>query len=163
MSKSETREEILVVGGGTAGWLTAAWLAKHLGGPGGVRVSLVESSDIPTVGVGEGTFPTILRTLSALGADEADFMRESAAAFKQGIRFVDWTHPKSAGRRRHYYHPFALPREAEDLELLPYWLLGEAGPVSWADAATLQEKVCDAGRAPKRDSDAGFRGPMNYA
>ena len=163
MSKLESREEILIVGGGTAGWLTAAWLAKHLGGPGGVRISLVESSDIPTVGVGEGTFPTILRTLSALGADEAGFMRESAAAFKQGIRFVDWVHPKSGGRQRHYYHPFALPREAENLELLPYWLLGEAGPVSWADAATLQEKVCDAGRAPKRDTDAGFRGPMNYA
>jgi tryptophan halogenase len=160
---SKSREDVLIVGGGTAGWLTAAWLAKHLGGPGGVRVSLIESSDIPTVGVGEGTFPTILRTLSMLGADEAEFMRESAAAFKQGIRFVDWVHPKSAGRRRHYYHPFALPREVADLELLPYWLLGEAGSISWADAATLQEKVCDAGRAPKRDTDAAFRGPMNYA
>jgi tryptophan halogenase len=163
MSKLEPREEILIVGGGTAGWLTAAWLAKHLGGPGGLRISLVESSDIPTVGVGEGTFPTIARTLSALGADEAEFMRESAAAFKQGIRFVDWVHPKTSGRRRHYYHPFALPREVEGLELLPYWLSGEAGPISWADAATLQEKVCDAGRAPKRDTDAAFRGPMNYA
>ena len=159
----KTREEILIVGGGTAGWLTAAWLAKHLGGPGGVQVSLIESSDIPTVGVGEGTFPTIARTLAALGADEAEFMRESAAAFKQGIRFVDWVHPQTAGRCRHYYHPFALPREVEGLELLPYWLLGEAGPVSWADAATLQEKVCDAGCAPKRESDVGFRGPMNYA
>jgi tryptophan halogenase len=154
--------DILIVGGGTAGWLTAAWLAKHLG-PGGVQVTLVESSDIPTVGVGEGTFPTIARTLAALGADEAEFMRESAAAFKQGIRFVDWVHPKSAGKRRHYYHPFALPRAPEDLELLPYWLLGGAGDVSFADAVTLQEKVCEAGRAPKRESDAGFRGPMNYA
>ncbi len=160
---SKSRAEILIVGGGTAGWLTAAWLAKHLGGPGGVQVSLIESSDIPTVGVGEGTFPTIARTLAALGVDEAEFMRESAAAFKQGIRFVDWVHPQSAGRRRHYYHPFALPRAVDDLELLPYWLLGEAGSVSWADAATLQEKVCDAGCAPKRETDAGFRGPMNYA
>jgi tryptophan 7-halogenase len=157
-----SNDDILIVGGGTAGWLTAAWLAKQLG-PGGVRVTLIESSDIPTVGVGEGTFPTIARTLSALGADEADFMRASAAAFKQGIRFVDWQHPKSAGRRRHYYHPFALPRAPEDLELLPYWLLGEAGNASFADAVTLQEKVCDAGRAPKRETDAGFRGPMNYA
>ena len=157
-----TNNDILIVGGGTAGWLTAAWLAKQLG-PGGVRITLVESSDIPTVGVGEGTFPTIARTLSALGADEAEFMRESGAAFKQGIRFVDWLHPKSAGQRRHYYHPFALPRAPEDLELLPYWLLGEAGDVSFADAVTLQEKVCDAGRAPKRETDAGFRGPMNYA
>ena len=133
-----TNDDILIIGGGTAGWLTAAWLAKHLG-PGGVRVTLVESNDIPTVGVGEGTFPTIARTLAALGADEAEFMRESAAAFKQGIRFVDWVHPKSAGKRRHYYHPFALPRAPgrlvvaqpsadldqplapEDFELLAYW------------------------------------------
>src|SRR5262245_48600650 len=100
-------DEILIVGGGTAGWLTAAWLARHLG-PAGVTVTLIESADIATVGVGEGTFPTILRTLSALGADEAEFMRESSAAFKQGIRFVDWVHPKAAqesrNRRRHYYH-----------------------------------------------------------
>jgi len=155
-------DHILIVGGGTAGWLTAAWLARHLG-PGGVRITLVESPDIATVGVGEGTFPTIARTLCALGVDEAEFMRESAAAFKQGIRFVDWQGQASAGQRRHYYHPFALPREVEDFELLPYWLSGEAGNASWADASTLQERVCEAGRAPKRITDAGFRGPMNYA
>jgi len=159
---SQPGKQILIVGGGTAGWLTAAWLARHLG-PAGVSVTLVESSDIATVGVGEGTFPTIARTLAALGADEAEFMRESHAAFKQGIRFVDWVHPKSSGQRRHYYHPFALPRAQEGLELLPYWLSGEAGGVPFADAVTLQEKVCEAGRAPKRATDAAFRGPMNYA
>jgi tryptophan halogenase len=161
---SPSIDDILIVGGGTAGWLTAAWLAKHLGGPGGVRVTLIESPEIGTVGVGEGTFPTIARTLAALGADEAQFMRESSAAFKQGIRFMDWVHAPGMSRQRHYYHPFALPRQTEELDLLPYWLLGNAGPgVSLADAVTLQEKVCDAGRAPKRDGDAGFRGPMNYA
>ena len=157
-------DDILIVGGGTAGWLTAAYLAKQLGGAGGVRITLIESSEIGTVGVGEGTFPTIARTLATLGADEAQFMRESSAAFKQGIRFVDWVHAPTAGRRRHYYHPFALPRQPEDFELLPYWLSGEAGAdVSLADAVTLQEKVCDAGRAPKRAQDAAFRGPMSYA
>jgi tryptophan halogenase len=157
-------DDILIVGGGTAGWLTAAYLAKHLGGAGGVHITLIESSDIPTVGVGEGTFPTIARTLSALGANEAQFMREASAAFKQGIKFVDWAHAPGEGHRRHYYHPFALPRVTDDLELLPYWLTGDAGAgVSFADAVTLQEKVCDAGRAPKRDTDAAFRGPMNYA
>jgi tryptophan 7-halogenase len=155
-------DDILIVGGGTAGWLTAAYLAKHLRDS-GVRITLVESADIGTIGVGEGTFPTIARTLAILGADEAQFMRESSAAFKQGIRFVDWSHAPDAGKRRHYYHPFALPRRAEDLELLPYWLSGDAGEVSFADAVTLQEKVCEAGRAPKRESDAGFHGPMNYA
>jgi tryptophan halogenase len=159
-----TRDDILIVGGGTAGWLTAAYLAKALGGPGGRRITLIESADIGTIGVGEGTFPTIARTLALLGADEAQFMRESSAAFKQGIRFVDWQHaPGTDTRRRHYYHPFALPRQAGGLDLLPHWLSGEAGDVSLADAVTLQEKVCDAGCAPKRVSDTGFHGPMNYA
>ena len=163
---SATRDEILIVGGGTAGWLTAAYLARHLGGPAGARITLIESADIGTIGVGEGTFPTIARTLSLLGADEAQFMRESSAAFKQGIRFVDWQRAPEANpantRRRHYYHPFALPRQA-GIDLLPHWLSGEAGEIPFAAAVTLQEKVCDAGRAPKRESDAGFHGPMNYA
>jgi tryptophan halogenase len=159
-----TRPDILIVGGGTAGWLTAAFLAKQLGqGADGARITLVEASDIPTIGVGEGTFPTIARTLAALGVDEAQFMRESGAAFKQGIRFVDWARKSSADRHSYYYHPFALPREVEGLELLPHWLAGDAGAVSLADAVTLQERVCDAGRAPKRATDADFRGPMNYA
>jgi tryptophan 7-halogenase len=159
-----TRPDILIVGGGTAGWLTAAFLAKQLGqGSGGARITLIEASDIPTIGVGEGTFPTIAKTLSSLGIDEAAFMRESGAAFKQGIKFVDWARTSSADRHSYYYHPFALPREHEGLELLPHWLSGDAGAVSLADAVTLQERVCDAGRAPKRATDANFRGPMNYA
>jgi len=157
---SSASDEILIVGGGTAGWLTAAYLAKHLRG---VRITLIESSEIPTIGVGEGTFPTIAKTLASLGVDEAAFMRESGAAFKQGIRFVDWGRAVENGRHSHYYHPFALPREPDGLDLLPHWLGGEAGGASYADAVTLQERVCDAGRAPKRASDAEFRGPMNYA
>jgi tryptophan halogenase len=161
-------DDILIVGGGTAGWLTAAWLARQLGrGPDAVRITLIESSEIGTVGVGEGTFPSIARTLAELGVDEAEFMRESSAAFKQGIRFVDWVRApaeaRHSRRHRHYFHPFALPRQ-ENLDLLPYWLSGEAGEgVSFADAVTLQERVCEAGRAPKRATDAAFRGPMNYA
>ncbi|HEY6125419.1 MAG TPA: tryptophan halogenase family protein [Steroidobacteraceae bacterium] len=158
------RPDILIVGGGTAGWLTAAFLAKRLGGgPDGIRITLIESSEIPTIGVGEGTFPTIAKTLSSLGVDECAFMRESGAAFKQGIKFVDWGCTPDNGRHSHYFHPFALPREPDGLDLLPYWLAGEAGGASYADAVTLQERVCSAGRAPKRATDAEYRGPMNYA
>jgi tryptophan halogenase len=167
-----TIDDILIVGGGTAGWLTATYLARHLGAnrPGGVRVTLIESSDIGILGVGEATFPTILKTLASIGIDEARFMRNSSATFKQGIRFVDWVRPPENGRHGHYYHPFQLPRpfqvpgEGSPLELLPYWLMGEAAPgVSFAAAVSLQEAVCDAGRSPKRLTDAGYRGPLNYA
>ena len=83
---------VLIVGGGTAGWITAGYLARMLGArsPAGVRICLVESADMGVIGVGEGTFPTIRRTLQRIGISEARLIRECGATFKQGIRFVDW-------------------------------------------------------------------------
>ena len=85
-------DHIMIVGGGTSGWLTAAFLAKKLRSnhPQGVRITLVEASDIPTIGVGEATIPSILRTLMQLGIDEARFMQASSATFKQAIKFSNW-------------------------------------------------------------------------
>ena len=158
-------QSILVVGGGTAGWLTAAFLARTLGtAAGGIRVTLVESSDIGIIGVGEGTFPSIRGTLSAIGLDEARFVRECDATFKQGVSFVDWSRP---GER--YFHPFNPPSQRPGApELMPYWLLGEAGaiggaPRAFADAVSMQQHVADASRAPKRPGDGDWLGPMNYA
>ena len=151
---------ILIVGGGTAGWLTAAFLARTLGtAAGGVRVTLVESSDIGIIGVGEGTFPSIRGTLHAVGLDEARFIRECDATFKQGVKFVDWS---NVGER--YFHPFNAPSQRPGApELLPYWVIGEAGGRAFADAVSMQQRVADASRAPKRASDGDWLGPMNYA
>jgi tryptophan halogenase len=158
-------QHILIVGGGTAGWLTAAFLARTLGtAAGGVRVTLVESSDIGIIGVGEGTFPSIRGTLNAVGLDEARFIRECDATFKQGVNFVDWSRVGE-----HYFHPFNAPSQRPGApELLPYWLLGEANghygaPRAFADAVSMQKRVADAARAPKRTSDGDWLGPMNYA
>ena len=110
-----TTRDILIVGGGTAGWLTAAYLARTLGtAAGGVRITLVESSDIGIIGVGEGTFPSIRGTLAAIGLDEARFIRECDATFKQGVKFVDWLHPRDAVPPHgadHYFHPFNPPSQ----------------------------------------------------
>jgi tryptophan 7-halogenase len=158
---------ILIAGGGTAGWLCACYLAKTLNAraPGAVRISLVESPAIGILGVGEGTFPSIRGALSQIGISEARFIRETGATFKQGIQFVDWVRPAGSSGRNHYFHPFNLPSARVDgLDLLPYWLLGEAGEgVSFADAVTMQKGVAEAGRAPKRASDGDYQGPMNYA
>jgi len=160
-------KNVLIVGGGTAGWLTAAFLARTLGtsAPEGVRVTLVESSDIGIIGVGEATFPSIRGTLAAIGIDEARFVRESNATFKQGIRYVDWVRPRGASGADHYFHPFSQPSQRPGgPDLLPYWLLGAAGPgTAFAEAATMQKRIADASRAPKRASDGDFLGPMNYA
>ena len=156
---------ILIAGGGTAGWLCACYLAKTLNSraPGSVRVALVESPDIGIIGVGEGTFPSIRATLSQIGISESRFLNETGATFKQGIRFDNWVRAPGTPGRSQYFHPFNLPSARDGLELLPYWLLGEAGDVPFADAVTLQKRVADAGRGPKRMGDADFDGPMNYA
>ena len=160
-------KNVLIVGGGTAGWLTAAFLARTLGtsAPEGVRITLVESSDIGIIGVGEATFPSIRGTLAAIGIDEARFVRESNATFKQGIKYVDWVRPRGASGADHYFHPFSQPSQRPGgPDLLPYWLLGAAGPgTAFAEAATMQKRIADASRAPKRVSDGDFLGPMNYA
>jgi len=156
---------VLIVGGGTAGWITAGYLARMLGAgtPGGVRIRLVESADIGSIGVGEGTFPTIRRTLQRMGVFETRLVRECGATFKQGIRFVNWRLDPSE-RRTDYMHSFQSTQESSGLDLLPYWLLGAAGDgVSWAEANTPQKVVADAALAPKLISHSEFKGPLTYA
>ena len=158
---------ILIVGGGTAGWLTACYLARTLNAadPRSIQITLVESADIGILGVGEGTFPSLRGTLAAIGLDEALFVRGANATFKQGIRFVDWVRPQGGGGPDHYFHPFSLPSQQGDgPELLPYWLLGAApSGTPFADAVTMQKRVVDAARAPKRRGDKPYQARLNYA
>jgi tryptophan halogenase len=160
------RRSILIVGGGTAGWLTAAYLAKALRAAehGEATITLLESPDIGIIGVGEATFPTIRNTLRFLGVDEARFIRETSATFKQGIRFVDWAEAPSDGQHHSFFHPFEAPFSAEGESLAPYWLLqDEAARAPFAEAVTIQARVADAQRAPKRPHESDFSGPLNYA
>lgn len=158
-------KSILIVGGGAAGWLAAAYLARTLIAPLGVSITLVESPDIGILGVGEGTFPSIRGALSAIGISEARFMRAAGASFKQGVTFRNWVRPPGAAGADHYFHPFNQPSKRPDgPELLPYWLTGAAGEgVPFAQASTLQKRVVDACRGPKRFSDGDYQAPMNYA
>lgn len=161
-----TKRRLLIVGGGTAGWLTAAYLAKalRLAERPQLEITVLESPDIGTVGVGEGTFPTIRSTLQFLGIDEARFIRETSATLKQGIRFVDWARTPTGGRHEQFFHPFEAPFYAEDLNLVPYWLLqDEATRPPFAQAMTIQQRVAEAQRAPKRAGEAPYAAPLNYA
>lgn len=158
-------KRVLIVGGGTAGWLTAGYLAKRLSAdlPGGAAITLIESREIGVLGVGEGTFPTIRRTLSTIGIDEAELVRRCGATFKQGAKFVHWRHTPGTGATDHYSHPFQVADESTGLELLPYWLLGLGGPENWDEVSNPQKKAADARRAPKLPSHPDYIGPLNYA
>ena len=159
-------KDVVIVGGGAAGWLTAAYLGKTLAAsmPGGARITLVESADIGILGVGEGTFPTIQRTLQRIGIPEAKFLKESSATFKQGIRFNNWRYAPGHQGPNSYFHPFSSVQERTGLDLIPYWLLNCAGDgVPLDEAVTIQKRVADAHRAPKRITDRDYEAPLNYA
>jgi tryptophan halogenase len=158
---------VTIVGGGTAGWITACYMARMLSShlPTGVQITLIESEDIGIIGVGEGTFPSIRKTLKRIGLSEADMVREASATFKQGIRFNNWrrTPGPGAGEDDHYFHPFQVADQHAGLDLLPYWLLGVAGDAPWADVCTVQKRVVEDRRGPKLVTHDDYAGPLNYA
>ncbi|MEM8548353.1 MAG: tryptophan halogenase family protein [Pseudomonadota bacterium] len=147
---------IAVIGGGTAGWLTACIIAAHhQTAQGGVRVTLVESSTIPAIGVGEGTWPTMKNTVQSIGISEAELFRNCHAAFQQGVKFVEWVH----GDGDFYYHPFTVPLGYIRLDLAPY----VDDIANFAVEANYQQQVCEAGLAPRTLADGEYQGPCNYA
>lgn len=159
---AERVSTIVIVGGGTAGWLTAGVIAaRHKARiqAGTLAVTLVESPNVPIIGVGEGTWPTLRTTLKTMGISETDFFRECDAAFKQGARFAKWT---TGAADDAYYHPLMLPHGFGEVNLVPHWLRGDQGR-SFCDAVSAQGALCDAGLAPKSITTAEYDGAANYA
>ena len=154
-------KKVVVAGGGAAGWLTAGRIAAHHNStnPEAVQVTLVESPNIPIVGVGEGTWPTMRNTLIKLGISETEFIRECDASFKQGAKFAKWVTGEEGD---FYYHPLMLPQGFGKGNLAPYWQESQLTQ-SFSEAVCLQEAVCEHGLAPKTIQTAEFGSVANYA
>lgn len=144
-------KRIVIVGGGTAGWLSAAHLAKHfrIQEAGTPEIVLIESEEIGRIGVGEATLPTIRYALQYLGIDEFEFMRATSATFKQAIRFENWAYNPGTAQPNAFYHTFQLPFRVRNASPLAYWIKSSReSEESYVDFAVPQGKICDAGLAP---------------
>lgn len=109
-------QSLVIVGGGTAGWMTAASLQQHFKNR--VNITLIESSEIGTIGVGEATIPTIRRFYYDLGMNDLDVMRATNATCKLGIQFNDWHQPGSS-----FIHPFGLfGQDVKGIGFHHFWL-----------------------------------------
>lgn len=161
MRLSQEIKQIVIVGGGTAGWLTAAVIAaEHRSDNGqGLQVTVLESPDIAAIGVGEGTWPTMRDTLRKIGVSETEFIRECDASFKQGSKFVGWV---DGGAADHYYHPFVLPHGYGEHALVAGWMERHAA-VPFADLVSFQPHLCAHGKAPKQAATPEYAAVANYA
>ncbi len=154
----EVVERVVIVGGGTAGWLAACVLASaRRAAP--LDITLIEAPDIPTIGVGEGTWPTMRATLAAIGIGEAEFLNACDGSFKQGSRFDGWV---DGGADDRYLHPFTPPPAMATRDLLAAWRAG-APDRSFADVMTAQATLCDRHLAPRQRAMPDYQGAANYA
>lgn len=154
---------IVIVGGGTAGWLTAGLLAarhtqankqgQHL------AITVIESDTVHPIGVGEGTWPTMRRTLAKIGISEHTLVTQASATFKQASKFVNW---HKNDKFNHYYHPFSAPQGSATADITAHWLSKRAQYAQYAHDVCFQPAICEAGLAPKLDGHAKSSFSANY-
>ncbi|MEP4149425.1 MAG: tryptophan halogenase family protein [Halioglobus sp.] len=148
--------QLVILGGGSAGWLTAGVLAAEYGQS--LTVTVVESPDVPTIGVGEGTWPTMRETLRKIGITETRFLRECDASFKQGSKFIAW---RSGLDEESYYHPFSLPLHFFDADSAALWH-ASGDEQGFGPFASAQTAICDASLAPKQSGTPDYAAVLNY-
>jgi len=135
-------KSVVIVGGGTAGWMTASYLSAAFGDR--LDVTLVESEQVGRIGVGEATFSTVRHFFDYLGLDEREWLPKCAGSYKLGIRFENWREPG-----HYFYHPFERLRSADGFSLADWWLRIGDRSQPFDRECFLTSALCDAKRSPR--------------
>ncbi len=152
--------KLLIVGGGSAGWMAAAYVDAVMNRDGRkvVDISLIESPDVPRIGVGEATIPSINHILSAIGLDEFEFLKRVDGTYKQAIKYVNWLD----GQGESYYHAFGRHRGSPVDTSSLNWLTSDRS-LPFSETISAQPAICDLRLAPKTLGQWDFGRPLPYA
>ena len=142
MTMSRNVVNVVIVGGGSAGWMTAAYLSKAL--EKNVHITLVESSNITKVGVGEATFSSIRSFFDFLGLREYEWMPKCNATYKMAIKFVNWN-----SDRKHFYHTFERFDFIDGFSISEWWLKLKSCSEPFDYSCLIAPVLCDSKRSPR--------------
>nr|8FOV_A Chain A, Tryptophan 5-halogenase [uncultured bacterium]8FOV_B Chain B, Tryptophan 5-halogenase [uncultured bacterium]8FOX_A Chain A, Tryptophan 5-halogenase [uncultured bacterium]8FOX_B Chain B, Tryptophan 5-halogenase [uncultured bacterium]8FOX_C Chain C, Tryptophan 5-halogenase [uncultured bacterium]8FOX_D Chain D, Tryptophan 5-halogenase [uncultured bacterium] len=145
-------KNVVVVGGGTAGWMTASYLTAAFGDR--IGVTLVESKRVGSIGVGEATFSTVRHFFEYLGLEEKEWMPACNATYKLAIRFENWREPG-----HHFYHPFERQRVVDGFPLTDWWLR-EPRSDRFDKDCFLVGTLCDDLKSPRQLNGELFEGGL---
>ncbi|MFD0987946.1 tryptophan halogenase family protein [Methyloligella solikamskensis] len=166
----EPLRSITIVGGGTAGWLTATFLNRYCTakeGRRGPKITLIESPNIPIVGVGEASLPGMVVLLNQLGVSESEFLKLTDATFKVAAHFINWNHDDK-GRPTEFLNVLNAPGQIDGRKLADYFVTydpAHAGPEAGLDYVRLFSPAVEIVRrnlAPRRPGEPDFSGELGY-
>jgi tryptophan 7-halogenase len=165
---SEAVKNVVILGGGTSGWMSACYIERILASFGvpDATVTLIESKDIGIIGVGEATLNDLKHTLQFLGIEERAFMINTHATFKNGIKFVNWRDDPAKLGRHHYYHPFEDTPTVRGMCLLDIWSCLHAEhewDLDYCYITGPSAFISDKLRSPKTPESPEYQGLFNYA
>lgn len=153
--------KLVIVGGGSSGWIAAAYLQKALnieGLPNKVDITLIESPDIPRISVGEATIPSIRHLLTVIGINELEFMKATDATFKQSIKYTNWVHKDNS----FYHHPFSRVRK-QPIDQSGYEWLASDRKIPFMETCSEQPIICEMGLSPLMLGPWDMGAPLTYA
>lgn len=158
---------VVIVGGGASGWLSAAFLQRFLNSDpdrvAPVRIRVVAAPDVPIIGVGEATVPSLKATMEYIGIPEVALLKATHGTFKQAIRYEAWGHPEDP--QDHFYHPFDYGVQQIYEWMGHTWLERhpDAKPFEFGRDLSIQCRLCDHARAPWEPTRRGNRHDERYA
>jgi tryptophan halogenase len=155
-----TPKKVLIVGGGSAGWMAATYLEAALrdNGQRPVEISLIESPDAPRICVGEATVPRIQHILSVIGVDPLDFLKRVDGTFTQAIKYVDWLESKG----EYFYHAFDKFKVQPIDRAALRWHMSDRS-VPFGETTSIQPVICDLGLTPIPQRGSPFSEPLKFA